>query len=249
MGQIKRPGGTDGLGYYTAWEKSSENGCIYCGKPAFTREHVPSKAFLTRPYPQDLATVPACFECNNGFSSDEKYVSCFLDVLKESVYQGYTRRVDTSKRLSDDIDLSNLIAEQIKLIDGKVKFAVDANKLRRILLKLAQGHAGYEFDHINFDNSNITIWYEFAFNLSLDMVQEFEEIPQMDIMPEVGSRSSVTPFILQNVETGEALAFMLWNEVQEDQYRYQVFYNEAGGVSVKIVIYELLYARIDFDLS
>lgn len=75
MGQIKRPGGTDGLGYYTAWEKSSENGCIYCGKPAFTREHVPSKAFLTRPYPQDLATVPACFECNNGFSSDEKYVS------------------------------------------------------------------------------------------------------------------------------------------------------------------------------
>ena len=155
--------------------------------------------------------MPACFECNNGFSSDEKYVSCFLDVLKESVYQGYTRRADTSKRLSDDIDLSNLIAEQIKLIDGKVKFAVDVNKLRRILLKLAQGHAGYEFDHINFDNSNITIWYEFAFNLSLDMVQEFEEIPQMDIMPEVGSRSSVTPFILQNVETGEALAFMLWN--------------------------------------
>ena len=81
------------------------------------------------------------------------------------------------------------------------------------------------------------------------MVQEFEEIPQMDIMPEVGSRISVTPFILQNVETGEALAFMLWNEVQEDQYRYQVFYNEAGGVSVKIVIYELLYARIDFDLG
>ena len=47
------------------------------------------------------------------------------------------------------------------------------------------------------------------------MVQEFEEIPEMDFMPEVGSRSCVTPFILQNVETGEALAFMLWNEVQD----------------------------------
>ena len=37
MEQRKRPGGEQGLGYYTSWEKSKGNGCIYCGKPATTR--------------------------------------------------------------------------------------------------------------------------------------------------------------------------------------------------------------------
>ena len=70
MGQRNRPGGNEGIGYFTSWDKSREKGCIYCGKPATTREHIPSKAFLIEPYPEDLATLPACFECNNGFSNN-----------------------------------------------------------------------------------------------------------------------------------------------------------------------------------
>ena len=99
MEQRKRPGGEQGLGYYTSWEKSKGNGCIYCGKPATTREHTPSKAFLLEPYPENLPTIPACFECNNGYSEDENYVSCFLDVLKSYVYLDYTRQTQTDSRL------------------------------------------------------------------------------------------------------------------------------------------------------
>lgn len=247
MGQVKRPGGTDGLGYYTSWDKSVENGCVYCGKPANTREHVPSKAFLSRPYPEDLSTIPACFDCNNGFSADEKYVSCFLDVLKAAVYPDYTCRIETMQRLETDKELQQLINKQINKSDGKINYNLDEKRLCRILIKLAKGHAGFEVDHISFDDVDISVWYNFIFNMEESVIDEFEEIPQTDIAPEVGSRGCVTPFVVQNIETREAVGFILWNDVQEGQYRYQVMYNKTGGICVKIIIYEMLYCRIDFD--
>ena len=247
MEQRKRPVGSDGLGYYTSWDKSKENGCIYCGKPATTREHVPSKAFLVEPYPVNLATIPACFECNNGFSNDEEYVACFLDVLKESIYQGYSRSSATVQRLEKNTNLKKLLVEQIKVTDDAVQYAFDETRFQRILIKLAKGHAGFEFDNINFDDSDIQISYDFIFNLSEADIDSFEEIPQTNLFPEVGSRGCVTPYIVQNISTGESSAFMFWNDVQENQYRYQVSYNSSGGICVKIVIYELLYCRVDFD--
>jgi hypothetical protein len=246
MEQIKRPGGTAGIGYYTSWDKSSENGCIYCGEPATTREHVPSNAFLVAPYPENLATIPACFECNNGFSEDEKYVACFLDVLKEAIDHGYTRQVETDQRLKADKKLKLLIEEQIKSCDGQVSYTLDENRLCRILIKLAKGHAGFEADYVSFDNTDIKVSYGFVFNMSEDLIDEFEEIHQTDIAPEIGSRMGVTPFVVQNIETSEAVGFMFWNDVQENQYRYQVLY-DVGNVSVKIVICEMLYCKVNFD--
>ena len=235
------------MGYFTSWDKSREKGCIYCGKPATTREHIPSKAFLIEPYPEDLATLPACFECNNGFSNDEEYVSCFLDVLKAAVYQNYTQRPDIVRRLERNAKLKDLLDEQIKIEDGQVYFNIDENRLCRILIKLAKGHAGFEFDHISFDDSDMTVRYNFIFNMSEDSVKKFEEIPEMKLFSEVGSRRCTGAYIIQNVDTGEAATFMFWNDVQDNQYRYQVSYNDVGGICVKIVIYEMLYCRVDFD--
>lgn len=246
MEQRKRPGKDSGLGYYTSWEKTSENGCIYCSQIATTREHVPSKVFLTEPFPENLPTVPACFECNNGYSDDEKYVACFLDVLKSSIYTNYICRNHTTLRLEKDNRLKNLIVEQIKINDGKVYFDFDEERLIRILIKLARGHAGFEFDLIDFDVDNIKLWYDFTFNISEDVIMEFNSTPETDKAPEVGSRGCITPFIVQNIETGEVLSFMFWKDVQDEQYRYQVLINEDKGISVKIVIYEMLYCKIDF---
>lgn len=48
--------------------------CIYCLKRrATTRDHVPPKAVLSRPYPKNLTTIPCCAECNLGFSLDKEY--------------------------------------------------------------------------------------------------------------------------------------------------------------------------------
>lgn len=56
--------------------------CIYCGGIATTRDHVPSKAFLDKPYPENIPIVPCCSEYNNKFSKDEEYVVCAIECLK-----------------------------------------------------------------------------------------------------------------------------------------------------------------------
>jgi hypothetical protein len=48
--------------------------CVYCGKASgTTRDHVPPKNLLKQPFRPNLRTVPACVECNRGFSSNEEY--------------------------------------------------------------------------------------------------------------------------------------------------------------------------------
>lgn len=247
MEQRKRHGKNSGLGYYTSWEKSKDNGCIYCGKPATTREHTPSKVFLLEPYPENLPTIPACFECNNGYSEDEKYVACFLDLLKRQVYADYSRQAQTDDRLSKDDKLLTLLNEQIKACDGKIQYQPDEQRIVRILLKLAKCHAGFEFDHVDFDNAHVSVSYDFLFNMADNVILDFNLTPEMDKAPEVGSRGVITPFVVQNIETGEAMAFAFWNDVQENQYRYQVSLNDGVGITVKIVIFEFLYCEVIFE--
>ena len=51
--------------------------CVLCGEPldpaVASREHVPSKALLDKPYPSDLSIVLACPNCNHSLSMDEEY--------------------------------------------------------------------------------------------------------------------------------------------------------------------------------
>jgi hypothetical protein len=37
------------------------------------------KVFLEQPYPDDVATVPACKVCNGGAGRDEEYVACLIE--------------------------------------------------------------------------------------------------------------------------------------------------------------------------
>lgn len=244
MEQRKRPGQDGGVGYYTSWEKEENNGCIYCGKPAKTREHTPSKTLLIEPYPENLPTIPACFDCNNGFSADEMYVSCFLNFLKSKIFTDYALSPGTIARLEKNPKLFHKLKDEIRIVDKNVDFSFDNDKLVRILTKLARGHAGFELDHLSFNCDSIEIWYDFVFNLSENDMLTFNQIPKIDIAPEVGSRGVITPFVLQNIETGEFSTFTFWQDVQEGQYRYQTYYNEDGVIEVKIVILEMLYCRV-----
>ena len=56
--------------------------CCYCGKPATTRDHVPTRKLFPEPRPSDLITVPACAVCNNASSKDEEY---FIHVILSHV--------------------------------------------------------------------------------------------------------------------------------------------------------------------
>lgn len=47
--------------------------CVYCGASATTRDHVPPKCILRKPFPE-LITVPACHDCNSALGPvDEQF--------------------------------------------------------------------------------------------------------------------------------------------------------------------------------
>lgn len=246
MIQKKRREGNLGLGYYTNWEKGRQNGCIYCGKTAGTREHVPSKSLLIEPFPENLPTIPACFECNNGFSADEEYFICFLEVLKSKVYVNYLISEHVSSILSKKESLHQLIESQIFSKDGYIYPSFDADRFTRIITKLAIGHAGYEYDDSNFDGAT-GLWFEFASNISEEYKAEFESPKLLDVIPEISSRFSCNACIIQNVDSGEAFALSDWISVQDKRYSYNVSLNDSGGVSVKMIILDFLYCQVDFE--
>lgn len=55
--------------------------CIYCGANATTRDHVPPRLLLGRPFPRNLSPVPSCLNCNQGASRDEEY---FLALIAQT---------------------------------------------------------------------------------------------------------------------------------------------------------------------
>src|SRR5690349_7367788 len=53
----------------------------YCAGPPTTRDHVPSKVLLSKPYPPNLREVGCCYDCNQSFSADEEYLVCLLGAV------------------------------------------------------------------------------------------------------------------------------------------------------------------------
>ena len=56
-------------------KRSRDRLCYNCGiREATTLDHVISKTLIPEPRPDNLVTLPACQECNGGFSKDEEYL-------------------------------------------------------------------------------------------------------------------------------------------------------------------------------
>lgn len=61
--------------------------CCYCGSSEkITRDHVPPKSIFAKPRSGDLISVPACFECNNRFSSSDDIFKTYIGM--HSAYKG-----------------------------------------------------------------------------------------------------------------------------------------------------------------
>lgn len=82
---------------------SRHRACVYCGKAATTRDHVPARCLLDRTRPAEIFTVPACKSCNSGFSLDEEYLRAFVGLLVErdqtDVSPSLIRRIENSIRV------------------------------------------------------------------------------------------------------------------------------------------------------
>lgn len=242
--------GDDRLRYKVVYEKSAYSECIYCGAEAKTREHAPSKVFLSKPYPSDLPVVPACFMCNNSFSKDELFVAILIEKLKNRFYGSQyplsnetLARLDKYPKIASEID-NAIVSNDLARFDDRIK---------NVALKLAISHAVYELSE-GYCVENVGINYSFINHMSIEDREEFEICIVLNekLYPEVGSRAyeriMVTEVSLQNREQPEqtmTVPIMLldWVDVQESRYLYTC-YNLSDAIVVKMIISDFLYVSV-----
>lgn len=130
--------------------KGLDQFCLYCGAAADTREHVPPKALLDKPWPINLRTVPACQPCNRGWSLHEEYLAIVLAQLGDSpcltarVAEGGSvdRALQRSPRLDDRI-IDALSVNP----DGRVQLNVETERVSAVAEKVAFGLHALKYGH------------------------------------------------------------------------------------------------------
>jgi hypothetical protein len=229
-------------------------GCIYCGADDGTREHVPSKVFLDKPYPENLPVVGACRTCNNGYSMDEEYVACLVEVVVAGTLDpNGIRRPSISKILERSPALRRRVEATMFTSPAGILFQPELGRVKRILIKLAAGHAAYDLAQVCRHEPS-SIWWHPIHLLSQEQRDVFDAPDVVDLFGEIGSRGMQR---LQLVEvklespTGEKTSqqFFLnnWVEVQPERYRYLAS-NEGATINIRIVVSEFLAAEVTWEL-
>lgn len=144
---------------------SIEIQCSFCDNVSNTKDHIPSKSLLEKPYPDNLITIPCCKTCNNSFSLDEEY---FINVLTEisnnpnlvarkseggNVYKARKR----SPKLMAKIEESYFQDES-----GKIYFKAENDRIKKVIEKNALGLFYHRYKkRANIKEFNCTGFYPF----------------------------------------------------------------------------------------
>jgi hypothetical protein len=226
------------------------NGCLYCGGPGGTRDHVPSRILLEPPYPENLPVVDACESCNRGFSTDEEYLACLIEAtLVGSADPDQIRRLSIAKALQRSPALRSRI-EAAKTKNGEqIMFAVEAERIKNVLLKLARGHAAYDLSQVCREDPD-HFWAGPLAGMTNELRDSFDSSHQQQMFGEVGSRGIQRLLVTEislHAESGKESSIRLllndWVDVQEGYYRYLAI-DDVGGIVIRIVIAEYLACEV-----
>lgn len=205
--------------------------CIHCGTPLSdvltNRDHVPTKAFLDRPLPHHVPQVPVCSACNNGFSLDEAYLVCFLSCVlvgstdpEKQVIAAASRLLRRSPALRARLDFARTVDQA-----GNYSKMPEAERVDRVILKNARGHAFFELGEPMRDDPVAVARMPLA-SMSPASRRDFENVT-WHVWPEVGSR------LMSRLATGEDMVNG-WIVVQPAVYRYAILQDD--GIVVRSVI-------------
>lgn len=212
--------------------------CVHCGGCDETRDHVPSRVLLDEPFPENLPVVPACANCNGSFSRDEAYLACLVECALAGSIEGATRRRRVFAILERSPGLAARLSAARYESDGQVGFSTETDRVRRVIVKLARGHAAYEQNEPQLEEPVAVSFAPFtAMNEGQRAAFEIGG-GNPGLWPEVGSRA------MHRAVLGHDLGRGGWIEVQPERYRYRV---EHGGRRVHIVIREYLAAEVVWE--
>lgn len=162
--------------------------CVYCGGSLKgTRDHVPSKVLLDRPFPEHLPVVEACWTCNSSFSLDEEYVACLVEcTLSGSADPDRVSREEVRRILLARPGLrARLSAARFENDEGTY-FRAESDRINNVVLKLARGHAAFELNEPQFEAPTAITTIPLH---SLDAAARaaFETPPALSVWREIGS--------------------------------------------------------------
>lgn len=202
-------------------------------------DHVPTKALLRLPKPDNLPTVETCQDCNSSFQKDEDYTVAFL----ATVLTGSTD-VDPDLfpgahgilNFDGNKKLRSRIADSCSSLEP-IMWRPEKERIERIMLKNARGHWLHEMGEAIADKPT-TIWVQPFEAMSDEQIGLFETGKALDaainLWPEVGSR-----MMQRMVEDG-------WVVVQNETYRYSCI-SSTETARVRIALYEYLAAQIEWN--
>jgi len=213
---------------------------VYCGGAVETRDHVPSRVLLDEPYPSNLPVVPACGTCNQGFSLDEEYLACLVEcVICGSSAPNDITRPKVRRILAERSALAARLAAACMEMDSTTRFGVEDDRVRKVVLKLARGHAAFELHAPHFDDPSEIVTVPMQ-AMSVEARSAFERHPGISSLafwPEVGSRA-----MQRLIGIGETSATG-WITAQEGRYRYLAASTDQGIV-VRAVLSEYLACEV-----
>lgn len=133
--------------------------CVICGeRAAVTRDHVPPKNLFPKPRPNDLVTVPACSECNNGSSVEDEDFRTYLSFqiglqshLTEKLwFDGAKKSLERRKSLQQQIiaSLRPIMVETKTGITSETAFEVPERVYVRVFERVVRGLYFHHFKKI-----------------------------------------------------------------------------------------------------
>lgn len=239
---------------HVVFRRNSTMYCVYCGSQADTREHCPPKAFLKKPHPTNLPTVPACKNCNNGFSSDERYASSVINCLVEYYQKGNLNACELN---FDDI---NEVRDAKQSVEKFIRKPYFDDRIANIFRKMAICHAAFEISSGYYSQEWVGRPERISYTIKPFLkLQEWEDLEYAEVinnepLPEIGSRAFRNIYVVQaemkSVKANEyamlPMVMVDWEDVQDDYYKYQVYFKD-NKIWVKMIFREFLYCEVVFS--
>lgn len=216
--------------------------CSYCGGIPESRDHVPSRVLLDKPYPENLPVVESCIKCNSGFSKDEEYLACFVECVKEG---GTTLDTISRPSIRKTLKSKPLLKQRIensKRLDAQenIIWEPELDRIRKVILKLAQGHMTYELGVQHLDSPsiiNIVPLHVMTNEAACDFLSSSDHADYL--CPEIGSRAFIGLF--KDIPSG----YGRWYQVQDGLYKYMV--GQSSGDWVRLIISDYLACSVLWD--
>ncbi|MBD3343131.1 MAG: hypothetical protein GF353_28800 [Candidatus Lokiarchaeota archaeon] len=157
-------------------KKTKKKGvCAYCGQYGYiTDDHIPPKNLFSKPRPQNLITVPSCFNCNEGASKDDEYLRMILSLRDDLAYNENIKKlqpkIEKSLTRPEFSGLRKLFLDSIKsgsiltnsgLYLGKIPLIEpDSKRINRVITRIVMGLYYVEKQKVLSKDCNI-VWFRY----------------------------------------------------------------------------------------